>query len=316
MIPLKRRTLLGLMGSSLVTACATPAIVTRSDDPFEGGIGGTGIVGVLTDFSSLIVNGLRVEVTGATSIRSHFGAVSDSALRRGQELTIFATRSRDRLVARQVQIGFPLIGPARLGPGGALTVNGAPVLREPGSLGSVTFGERVTVSGVWSREGVVASRIDPADQPADLIAGVAGRGGVTGVTVGGVPVRGARGRIAPTEGAYVTLTGRHDGESFVATRVREGRFRGNVETMRQLSVEGFLEPQAAAPGFRLAGLGHSFARELRLQPLAARRAVYFGGYDGDFRARAGYVVPEDFAARQALLRDGYSAFGGEVVETL
>ena len=316
MTPLKRRTVLGLMGSSLLSACAGPALVTRGDDPFEGGIGGTGIVGVITDFSSLIVNGLRVEMTGATSVRTPFGAVSDNAIQRGHELTILATRSRDRLVARQVRIGFPLIGPARLGAGGVLTVNGAPVLREPGSLGSVTFGERVAVSGVWSPRGVVASRIDPADEPADILAGVVGHGGATGVTIGDVPVRSARGLIAPPAGIYATATGRHDGGSFVAARVSQGRFGGNARTMRQLSVEGYLEPQAAAPGYRLAGLGHSFAEELRLRPLAATRAIYFGGYDGDFRARAGYVVPESFDARRSLLRDGFDGFVGEIVETL
>ena len=81
-----------------------------------------------------------------------------------------------------------------------------------------------------------------------------------------------------------------------------------------ISVEGYLEPGALAPGFRLAGLGHSFERDLKLQSLAASRAVYLGPYDGLFAASTGYVVPEDFELRRALLGGGLDdGFGGEIV---
>ena len=50
------------MGATALGACA-PAIQTAalSDDPFEGGIGGTGIVGVMVAAGSVLINGLRVE---------------------------------------------------------------------------------------------------------------------------------------------------------------------------------------------------------------------------------------------------------------
>ncbi|MEM7488864.1 MAG: hypothetical protein AAF390_07030, partial [Pseudomonadota bacterium] len=97
-----RRTVLTLLASGAVAACrpSPPAVVTRDEsDPFEGGIGGTGIVGVLTDFGSLIVNGLRVEVTSGTTVATPFGRVGEGALAPGQALTIVASRSADRLVA-------------------------------------------------------------------------------------------------------------------------------------------------------------------------------------------------------------------------
>jgi hypothetical protein len=280
--------------------------VTRDDkrDPFEGGIGGTGIVGILTEFGSLRVNGLRVELTGRTRVLTPFGRTSESALAQGQPLTIVATRTRDRLVARHVQITYPLVGTVADGAGG-LSVNGVPVRREPGALGRAEPGARVAVSGVWTRGGVVASRFDPADDLPDLLAGVVERA-AAGLRIGGVPVQLEGGPIFPRAGTYLTVVGRYEGGAMDGREASGGRFVTGTAGLRQLSVEGYLEPVAAEPGFRVAGLGHSFARDLALAPLAGRRVAYFGPYDGRFGARAGYVLPESFAARRALLGEGFT----------
>ena len=310
-----RRHVLGLLGSTALAGCAAPAVVTRQGDPFEGGIGGTGIVGLLTDFGSLVVNGLRVELNRRTTIRTPYGRVSESAIRQGMPLTILASKSRDRLVARDVAISLPLVGELRRGASG-LTVNGAPVRAEPGSLGTAAVGARVSVSGVWSTNGLVASRFDPAGDAEDLLAGVVGRTGPTGLSVAGVPVRLANASGLPVAGSYLNAFGSYDGTSFVAERTVGGRFGAVSIPLRQLSVEGFLEPVASNPGFRVAGLGHSFARDLELEALAARRAVYFGPYDGSFRAAKGYVVPEAFEARRQLLGAGFGdGFQGPVFPT-
>ncbi len=319
MTPIKRRYLLGLMGSSLLTGCvATPAIVSRaSNDPFEGGIGGTGIVGLLTDFGSLMVNGLRVELTSATQFLSPFGPISESDIAVGAPLTILSNRSADRYVASSVQFSYPLVGPVALGPDGAITVNGAPVRPEPGMIGDLTFGTRAVVSGIWSPSGLIASRVDPAvTQGTDMIAGVVARGGPTGLLIEGVPVQPPGAAARPATGEYATAFGRHDGTRFMAAQLDRGRFAVAPVGMRQLSVEGFLEPVRENPGFRIAGLGHSFARDLNLAPFAAARTLYFGPYDGRFRARAGYVVPEELGSRRRLLRDGFDGgLSGDPIST-
>lgn len=310
-----RRAALALLGSTLLSACAAPGLVTRDDrkDPFEGGIGGTGIVGILTDFGSLVVNGLRVELTASTEFASAYGPSDADALAPGMALTILASRTPDTLVARRVAIEYALVGPARLGPGGTLTVNGAIVRPEPGVLGTFAIGTRVAVSGAWSAQGLIASRVDPAPHSLDLVAGTASHGGATGLAISGVPVR-AHG-TAPREGEYAVAIGRHHADGFAAEQIRRGRLN-DAEALRQLSVEGYLEPVPSDPGFRIAGLGHSFSPALRLQPLASHRAIYFGPYDGLFEASAGYVVPEDFPGRRSLLGEGYAqGFGGPVVPT-
>ncbi|MEM8752997.1 MAG: hypothetical protein AAGF90_08480, partial [Pseudomonadota bacterium] len=62
MTALDRRAALAGIGAALLGACAPGSregagVADARKDPAEGGIGGTGIVGVLTDFGSLVVNG-------------------------------------------------------------------------------------------------------------------------------------------------------------------------------------------------------------------------------------------------------------------
>lgn len=309
-----RRAALALLGTSALTACAAPSIVTREDrDPFEGGIGGTGIIGVVTALGSLQVNGLFVDVTSETSVASALGPMTPADVQPGMAVTIFANRSEDGLRARRVSVDYTAIGTAERGRSGRLEVAGVPVIAEPGALGTAEIGERVAVSGVWGPAAIVASRFDPAPEGPDLIAGTVTRGDPARFGIGSVPVRGIA-RL-PRRGGYAVALGQSDERGFRARELMEGRF-GASDRLRLLSVDGFLEPVAALPGFRIAGLGHSFDRQVRLQRLASNRALYFGRYTGLFRAQAGYVVPESFAERRAALAGGIQAFNGPVIETV
>ncbi|MEM9900515.1 MAG: hypothetical protein AAF865_04165 [Pseudomonadota bacterium] len=317
MAPLTRRRLIGLAGSTVLAGCASPALVTRDDkrDPFEGGIGGTGIVGVLTDFGSVQVNGLRIEIGDMTRVVTALGPVGAEALAAGQVLTIMATRSRDRLVARHVRIEFPLVGVLAQSDGG-LSVNSVPVRIEPGAVRAGALGARVAVSGLWTTDAVVASRIDPAPFPVDMVSGDVARGGSAALRVGSVPVEPQGGQTFPNSGAYVVATGQFDAARLRVERVATGRFVTGAQNLRQLAVEGYLRRVAAAPGFRIAGLGHSFDEALRVSDLAARRAIYVGPYDGLFLARAGYTVPESVTERRRLLGEGYDGpLGDRAVPT-
>ena len=46
--------------------CSSDLTGALGEDPFEGGIGGTGIVGLMVGAGSVLINGLRVEVPDAT----------------------------------------------------------------------------------------------------------------------------------------------------------------------------------------------------------------------------------------------------------
>ncbi|MEM1265205.1 MAG: hypothetical protein AAGI50_04230 [Pseudomonadota bacterium] len=302
-----RRTALLLASSAAVAACAAPAPITRDrKDPFEGGIGGTGIVGTLYGFGSLLINGLRVELGAGTRYRTPFGAIGREALAPGQVLTVAADRTADGLTAQDVMIDYALVGPLVQSADG-LSVNGVRLIAPQEALGHGTPGARVAVSGLWTPDGVRPSRLDPAPSGDDLIAGTFAGGAVGGVALSGLTE-------SPRSGRYVAALGRVQNAEFQVRRVHSGRF-DRVERLDLLSVEGYLEPSGTAPGFRISGLGHNFARDVRLAAIGPRRALYFGRYTGLFGAERGYLVPDAYAARTEVLIPGLTTgFRGDIID--
>jgi hypothetical protein len=283
-------------------ALAAPAVgAQQAPRDAEGGIGGTGIVGVLTGFGSLIVAGTRVSQDPETRYLNAFGRMGPGDLAIGHSLTVEAVRAGGALVARRVQVAYPLIGRiTRLMPQG-FVVNGVPVIWT-GRAAAAT-GDRVAVSGLWRGNSVVASRVDPAPaRAADLIAGDFIRDR-NGGGIGGVTLRG-RGLAGAADGDYATCRGRFDtaAATFRVYLVDVGRFTGAAGALQHLKVEGFLTPSDTAPGYRLAGLGHSFERDLVLEPFARARALFEGPYTGRFAADRATRLPEARAERHALLR--------------
>lgn len=297
---------MALMGAGLLTGCMpAPATVGRaSQDPFEGGIGGTGIVGLLTDFGSLKVNGLRVELVNSTRITTPFGAGSEDEIRIGTPLTILATRKADRLIARNVRVSMPLRGTVQRAPGGGWRINGVRVRPEAGYIGTLVPGQRVEAQGLWESSGLVLSRVDPTEAAEDLLAGVAAHDADGKLFIEGVPVTLPTGQLKPAIGSYASFLGQFSDGVFTARRVSSGRFPQSNMSLTQLSVEGFLNPGPVPSGYRIAGLGHAFTSGLELSRLASERSLYFGPYVGRFDARRAYVVPQQQNIRRAALSEG------------
>lgn len=298
---LSRRAILGLGAAGLVMPSAALAQAARPDA--EGGIGGTGIVGLLTDFGSLIVAGNYVRTDGATRYSDGFGPLRESDLKVGDSLTVEAAGPTNGLVAKRVHVTHPLVGTITQVSGGGrqVIVNGVDV-RLDGPLRGFGVGDRVAVSGLWRGAIVQASRLAPARAKSDLVAGDVSRGGGT-ARVGAVPVRGP-GTGSPASGSFASVVGRFDPQTGVlrARRVDTQRFLGAAGPLVRLSVEGYLDPSASAPGYRLAGLGHSFERNLKLDTFAGSRVLLNGDYTGRFAARGAVVLPEGFGAQRRVLR--------------
>ncbi len=318
-----RRTLLLGLGCSLVAAC-TPG--GRGDDrqladrPSEGGVGGTGIVGTLTSASGLSVNGLALATSGDVSVRDAFGPRRLSDLAFGQALTVEAAEGSDgQLIARSVAVDYPLVGPIEAVDDGRVTVlgvevaveEGAPLIGPAGSTFQPAPGQRVAVSGLWRDDGVVATRLDlleDADQGVVVAGELKPGASPSRPLIGGLELALPLGTTTPNLGSYVTAIGRRAGNTLVAERVAEGRFTGAAGPLERLSVEGYLEPIEQAPGYAVAGFGHSFDEAAKLTQLAGRRALYLGPYDGDFRVQLGLPLPENLAARDLLLAEVEDGF--------
>ncbi|APX10297.1 hypothetical protein BWR18_00215 [Tateyamaria omphalii] len=288
------------MGGTAFSACS-PAIPVAQlgDDPFEGGIGGTGIVGLMTGTGSVLVNGLRVEVTPNTRIFAANRRASDSLLVPGRTLTLLARARLGRFEAQRIDIDDPLTG-ILLRQGEGFAVNSTPVRGIAGL--AARMGERVTVGGIWQQDGAVqASLLQAAPQGDDIVSGVLEGSAGGGWRIGQTPLAPPRGQSL-IAGQFVVARGQFTHGRLDASSLRFGRFRERGDTLRQLSVEGYLEQVATAPGFRLAGLGHSFDQRLQLGGFANSRAVYFGPYTGRFVARRAVLLPEAAGQRASLLR--------------
>ncbi|WP_299679237.1 DUF5666 domain-containing protein [uncultured Roseobacter sp.] len=273
------------------------------DREVEGGIGGTGIVGILTEFGSLIVSGNRVETDLRTEFSGPFGPLSESDIRVGDSLTIEALGSAGNLRARRVHVTYPLVGTVseRARGGRQLTVNGVPVLTEAGApLPSV--GDRVAVSGLWRDDEVVASRLSLVSGTLDLVSGDVLRT-ARGIRIGPVSTRG-RGLASRSNGSFASAIGRFDADRGIlrATDITTARFTGAAGALARLSIEGYLTRSPTAPGYRIAGLGHSFERNLDLQKYAEARVLFNGAYTGRFAAESAVILPDNVSARQRVLR--------------
>jgi len=303
---LDRRTLLASLGAGLLGGCAGPFGMAALDpDPDrEGGIGGTGIVGTLTDYGSLIVNGLRVEIDGDTRISDTRGTVREDSLRIGQLLTVKARPVDGVLRARSVQITYPVTGIATgVSPDGRRAhVSGIRVYLEPTGLGGFEEGAAVVVSGIWDGPRVVASRVDRVRaMDGAILSGAVHLGENGAYRLGDVPLDGlTAGDVEP--GGFARVAGRYRGDRLAVDGVVPGRFLGDADPLVALSVEGYLDAVPQAPFYRVSGLGHSFDEEARLRPFAAHRTLFTGAYTGTFAVQRGLVLPEAFKARRAVMR--------------
>ncbi|MDW3183526.1 DUF5666 domain-containing protein [Roseobacter sp.] len=269
----------------------------------EGGIGGTGIVGVLTDFGSLIVGGNRVQTDAATGFSDGFGGLREEDVQIGDSLTVEAMGAPDALVARRVHVTHPLVGriSAASEDERRVTINGVEVVTGSPDRGFV-LGDRVAVSGLWQGTRVMASRLTAARSDLDLISGDVKRS-AGDIRLGTVSVRG-RGVGALPQGSFASAAGRYDADTgrFRVDRLSTQRFIGAAGPLARLSIEGYLEPTDTAPGYRISGLGHSFERTLDLQRYAEARVRFSGAYTGRFAADSAVILPEAAEARRRLLR--------------
>ncbi|MEM1382443.1 MAG: DUF5666 domain-containing protein [Pseudomonadota bacterium] len=317
MSAIDRRGVIAGLGAGLVTGCTTlEQVADGPKPPAEGGIGGTGIIGTLTDFGSLMVNGLRVVTNGATEVTDTFGQIGIDAVRIGQSLTIEAEQLGGSLLARRVHVAHPVLGTVTvIAPDGALSVDGVTVVREADARGTAEVGMRVAVSGLWRGQQVVASRIDPVDAAKpSVLAGTVERDGMfASPTIGGVPLEPAAGLLLPGTGKFGTLRGRFADGRLLVEHVVPERFEGAAGPLIDLSVEGYLDEVAAAPGYRIAGLGHSFDRGAKLARFEAERTLFSGPYTGTFDVATGLPLPERFEERRDLLRQGSVALRSKML---
>jgi uncharacterized protein DUF5666 len=163
-------------------ACDPGGIGGTGIDP--GGIGGTGqradaelgVLGVITGFASICVNGIEVHFDAATPVALNGEPASAAALGVGQVVAVRALGSGTQARAQAIDIVDAAVGPlSAVESGGELlqvqgqrvrvgtaTVFGGGLSRA--QLAAAQLGETIRISGLRDAEGtIVATRVEPAE---------------------------------------------------------------------------------------------------------------------------------------------------------
>jgi hypothetical protein len=215
-------------------------------------IGGTGIVGVVTGFASVCVNGLEVRLDATVPVLVDGMAAMARQLRVGQVVVIEAAgheaASRTAEDARTIAVRHEVLGPVESvdTETGAMMVAGQRVVVLPTTWVAGRFGQGawVGVSGLRQPDGsIAASRLDRARPGTLTVRGQISRDGET-TRIGSLILRGAAAGIIRT-GAFVSITGRYVDRAAEVTAIdadplSEDPVRYFGASARQVIVQGFV----------------------------------------------------------------------------
>lgn len=281
-----------------------------------GGIGGTGImanlapgqrgrvVGTITRFGSICVNGLKIVFEADTPTARDGRAMPAADLQVGQMVRVEVARNGTSLRASSIALLSSLVGTvtARDEAAREFRVMGQPVRLSRNTWIGVSgtavpaVGTRVRVSGLFDPAGIVsASRLDGAgaDEPDAIMARVREIDGRY-LAVGEVHVELASGEPAnpPDPGEEVAVSGRWNGEALVARSLAiapRGAFG-----VRAASIEGYLHGCASSDVLGLDGQQLDFGDVAPPRSWVGRRVVAEGHLRGDGVFEVERVAPSPF----------------------
>jgi len=142
--------------------------VEKPKEDREGGIIGTGIVGIISELGSIIVNGQRVTFPPDAMARSVIGNRMATSLTPGETVVLVAQQMPMDWQAESIHLHYPVIGPVALDDG-ALTVLGVDLdlsnaLDETHLMSpALKNGDWIAVSGLWRGETLMVSKLTAID---------------------------------------------------------------------------------------------------------------------------------------------------------
>lgn len=216
-----------------------------------GGSGGTGIIGTITAFGSVCVNGLEIDFDSSTAL-SHNGVRTHlRALALGQIVAIAASGPESRLAAQHILILDALQGPVtRLDPhAGRLYVMDQPVIindttrpNGPVTLGALKLNSLVRVSGFRDANGVIhASRLEPVSHLKEHSAiGTLQQTTSDSWNLSGLALRVTNRHLPVGVGEKALVRGRWDGKQLVVREVEVDSLPSLLEEDSRIIAEGLV----------------------------------------------------------------------------
>lgn len=232
--------------------------------PANGGIGGTGaplaqesavgIVGVISGFASVCVNGVEVHFDSATPVDDNGDPSSSDKLAVGNVVSIEATHSAKGLQAKTITVLHALEGPiTKVSRGGkTIEVLGKAVHIGPDTRTATPVlapGQLVKVSALTGADGqLFATRIQSApDLKSAVTLGNVMQSGKD-VLVNGVPVN------AQLSTPSALVKGNWNGKELIASRILPDPTYRFAEKIDRLLLEGLVQTTDGRGKFRAAGI--------------------------------------------------------------
>ena len=245
------------IGGTGAPGTKSPGIGGTGDFAGAPGIGGTGIIGTVTAFGSIFVNGYEVDYAPDMSIRFKDATVRPNALRVGQVVEVEATGSGKRLQARSITVRHEVAGPIeRIDVGRRVAVVfgqrieiPSGVLQTSGtaraiSINDLSVGDHIDVSGLRRANGVIAASHIAKTRPgaAAVIRGRVTSSDPSGFSVNGMRVEAPRANLPRVlvSGQDVQIIGTAVGGKLRARRINPAPARPFAGRVQNLSVEGYV----------------------------------------------------------------------------
>jgi Domain of unknown function (DUF5666) len=233
-----------------------PSVQARGpgDGGSGDGIGGTGIVGVVTGFASICVNGLELHYAPGTPVFVGQQGTSVAALQVGQVVAVRASdvgldklQSGTELQAQRIVVLHAAVGPiTQLGSAGRFAVMGQEALAlAPEDMTGLRLGDWVRVSGHRTPSGEIrASRVQgiAARSEAAQVMGPASAVQAQSLRVGGTTVLlGSALAAQPiANGREVAVQGQWDGTRLRAQSISLAPTRASLGAVNYVLLEGFV----------------------------------------------------------------------------
>ncbi len=225
----------------------------------SGGIGGTGIVGTITGFASVCINGLEVQYDDTTRVRRNGATANLQQLAIGQVIAIEATEAAHGLWARKIDVLNAVEGRVSRVAAQQLDIMGQKIRLNDGTLfagvdsaQAIKVGMPLKVSGYRNAaQEIIASRIERAeDLASSSIVGIvvqddAGHDAVSGTAISAP---------ALANGTEVLVRGEWDGQQLHVASVQANpslAFTGHVQ---QIVLEGLVMGDGDGKPFKVNGL--------------------------------------------------------------
>jgi hypothetical protein len=207
----------------------------------DRGIGGTGVVGTVTGFGSIIANGLEVGLATADTITIDGRAGKPAALKLGHVARLVATPFPGGLTARAVAVTHEIIGPV-----GVIDMHAdiAKIAGQKVSLGAIDYrgrirvGDFIAVNGLRRPDGiVVATLVETVPRGLVQVVGVPVRAEKGRIRLGGLTLEG--GAAAALVGERALFRGRLAGGRLIVRTAAPAPTFADAARLAEVSIEGY-----------------------------------------------------------------------------